>query len=165
LPRAHGPKASQDLVSGEVILEPEEQMFRARLCGESLREIARRFGVSVSTVERAVQERCTAITPANRQHALQVELERLEELWNTFHERAQKGNEAAAAICLRLSERRAALWGLDAHAPATPLLLVEIQREAPSSFERISSAIDRVARLSSPHDVDDSNGIDGGGPH
>jgi hypothetical protein len=145
LPRALGPKATKDLVSGE-ILEPEEEMFRARLCGESLRLIAKRFGVSVATVERAVQERCTAITPANRQHALQVELERLEALWATFNERAQEGNEAAAAICLRISERRSSMWGLDCHAPAQPLLLVEAQREQPSSIDRIREAIERVAR-------------------
>jgi hypothetical protein len=144
LPRALGPKATKDLVSGEIILEPEEEMFRARLCGESLRLIAKRFGVSVATVERAVQERCTAITPANRQHALQLELERLEALWATFNERAQEGNEAAAAICLRISERRSSMWGLDCHAPAQPLLLVEAQGQAPSSTERILAALKRV---------------------
>jgi hypothetical protein len=121
-------------------------MFRARLCGEPLRLIAKRFGVSVSAVERAVYERCTVITPENRQHALRVEIERLDRLWSVFDERAQEGSEAAAAICLRISERRSSMWGLDSHSPVQPLLLVEATRAAPSSVDRIRAAIERVAR-------------------
>jgi hypothetical protein len=129
-------------------------MFRARLCGESLRAIAKRFGVSVSTVERAVQERCVAITPENRHQALRVELERLESLWLTFNALAQEGSEAAAAVCLRIIERRSSMWGLDSHSPVQPLLLVEARPNTLSSTDKILA----VLRQFASQNVEDGNG-------
>jgi hypothetical protein len=129
-------------------------MFKARLCGESFRSIAHRYGVSVREVEEAVEDRCTAITPDARQRALRVELERLEELSSVFHELATtQRSESAAAICIRLSERRAALWGLDCHAPLNPLMIVDAGRSAPSSIDRIMAALNRVAGKSNGSDL------------
>jgi hypothetical protein len=78
MPRARSPRVDPSLT--EQPIDIGDLMFKARLCGESFRSIAARFGVPVREVEQAVEDRCTAITPDARQRALRIELERLDEL-------------------------------------------------------------------------------------
>jgi hypothetical protein len=151
MPRARSPRVDPPLT--EQSIDVGDLMFKARLCGESFRSIAARFGVAVQEVEQAVEDRCPAITPDARQRALKIELARLDELSSVFHELALEGNEAAAAICLRISERRAALWGLDCHAPTNPVMIVDAARSTPSSVDKIMAALQRIAGKPEPDDL------------
>lgn len=43
----------------------------------------------------------------------EVELQRMDSLWETMHEMAKQGDDKAASVCVKISARRAALLGLD----------------------------------------------------
>ena len=96
MPRARSPRVDPPLT--EQPIDVGDLMFKARLCGESFRSIAHRYGVSVREVEKAVEDRCTAITPDARQRVLRVELERLEDLYFVFHWSAPYGGQLQAAV-------------------------------------------------------------------
>jgi hypothetical protein len=55
--------------------------------------------------------------------ALALDLERLDELQNVFYDDAMKGDAQAAAICLKVAERRSAYLGLDTPVRIDPVQL------------------------------------------
>ena len=60
-----------------------------------------------------IERLCAPVSPEMRRQALALDLERLDQVQSVFYERAMDGDAASAAIALKVSERRAALLGLD----------------------------------------------------
>jgi hypothetical protein len=143
MPRAPGPK--NPVIPAE-ILSREQAMFRDRVAGKSVYDIAAEFGVSPDEAQRIISSQCTSITARLKLHAVELELERLDDLTRTYHPKAKAGDSQAAAICLRLQEQRAQLLGL--HSPVR-FDVVQAKAEAEphqSGHDKIRAAIERIAR-------------------
>ena len=112
--------------------------------GASIRAIARQFKVSESEVQATVARMCTPLTAQLRAHTFELELERLDELQKAFFADAQKGDPAAAAITLKIIERRACMMGIDAPR-ADPMQLIAVASPVKeTSTDRIKAALDRL---------------------
>src|SRR5262249_26936890 len=89
---------------------------------------------------------CTPVSPQMRRQVLELDLERLDELQAVFYQGALKGDAAAAAITLKIAERRAAMLGLDLPAAIRPdPIQVAVTAEPETSTERIQRALDAIA--------------------
>lgn len=85
-----------------------------RASGATYREIAATLGVSLHAAHDAVK-RALAAVPVESVDALRaVEGERLDHIWAALAPAALGGDEKAAAVLVRISDRRAKLFGLDA---------------------------------------------------
>jgi hypothetical protein len=154
MPRARGPKQPIVISVPEVITR-ERAMYLDRLSGKSVRAIAEAFGISPTEAQAIISSQCTPVTLELRLHTIELELSRLDELANTFHPKALQGDVQAAALALKIQERRAALLGVD-----SPLRIDSAQARAaavpqqPSSVDRIMVAIRRIAGKPEPNDSD-----------
>ena len=86
------------------LIDREEAIFKARLSGKSVRRIAQEFHTDVPQVEAIIERMCPTIDTQMRAVALALDLERLDELQETFYSDAVKGDVQAAAI---FEDRRA----------------------------------------------------------
>src|SRR5262245_45220333 len=133
----------------------EEEIFRARLKGRSVRAIAREFACEIVEVEEIIEKMCAPASAAMRRQALALDLQRLDELQTVFYEKAQDGDTASAAIVIKLSERRASLLGLDVPASVrgdAVQLAIITPPQPESTTDRIRRALDLLAaeRLPAP---------------
>src|SRR5262245_23105508 len=118
-------------------------IFEQRLAGRSVHEIAHEFRLSPREVDAAIERSCQPINQDLRLRTLGLELERFDRLTKVFYERALEGDSAAAAVTLKIAERRSAMLGLDvATANRTDPIQVAIEVAKPqTSTERIEAAI------------------------
>jgi hypothetical protein len=163
MPRAKGPKQPIVISAPEVITR-ERAIYLDRLAGKSIRVIAEEFGISTTEAQAIISAQCTVDTQL-KLHTVELELARLDDLSATFYPRALKGDTAAAALLLRIQERRSALRGTD-----TPLRIdaVQVRAEAvpqSSSIDCIMAALQRVAGKPEPNDSDLPEDPGGGKPH
>src|SRR5262245_42268037 len=132
----------------------EEQLFRLRLAGRSVRHLAKQFGRSIEEVAEICERMCTAVSPAMRRAVLALDLERIEAVQQVFYAKAMDGDAAAGALVLKCQERRSSLLGLDVPAAARGAgpVLVEITPAPETTTDRIRRALEFVAaqRLSPP---------------
>jgi hypothetical protein len=126
------------------LIDREEAIFKARLAGKSVRRIAREFRTDLATVESVVQRCCPVINTQMRLAALALDLERLDELQNVFYSDAMNGDAQAAAICLKIAERRSCYLGLDSPMRIDPVQLAAEAQPQPTSTERIMAALNRL---------------------
>jgi hypothetical protein len=92
------------------------QAFELRKCGASYRDIGRALGVSEAQAHRDITERLRQLEKVEEQSAKQLrclELARLDVCISALWPRIQSGDTAAVHAFIRVSERRAALVGLD----------------------------------------------------
>lgn len=91
-----------------------EQALKLRREGSTFNEIAQTMGIALPTAYTLVHKALTRTLqePADAVRAL--ELHRLDQLWAKWLPRALEDNKDAAAVCLRIMERRSRLLGLDA---------------------------------------------------
>jgi hypothetical protein len=122
----------------------DEEMYRLRMGGTPARAIAAQFGVTIEHVEEAIAARCMTISPAARLAALRLELERLDLLSQTYFLRGVEGDVAAAALALKISERRASMWGLDAPLRVEPIMLANTVAPV-SGVDKIMLALNQIA--------------------
>lgn len=98
----------------------EEQIFAHRLTGRSERWISKRFGVTC----KEVREICAKLLPTfdqeTRQEEAALEIARMNALYTRHFPTAMKGDLAATAVVIRLSERKGSLWGWTRR-PSEPL--------------------------------------------
>jgi len=141
------------------LVDHSQAMFRLRLAGESVREIARQYRISEKRVQETIERMCTPITKQMKAHTLELELERLDELQAAFYRAAREGNLGAAAITLKIVERRAAMLGLDAPSAVRtdPVLLIESSKPQETSTDKIMAALNRIAGKY-PKNVDGTDG-------
>jgi hypothetical protein len=137
---------TKDVISSNVVelIDRDSQIFRLRLAGLSVKKIARQFRLPVEQVEMIVKGMCTPVNLQMKAHGFELELERLDELQAAFYDDALKGDVPAAAITLKILERRAAMLGHDA-VRQDPVQLIASAQPQQSSTDRIRAALDRIA--------------------
>lgn len=110
-------KPKQELRTALVTEEARALVLSARRNGVSYRDIAKKTGVSRSRCHEIVVEELAALRVEcgeTAEHIRDMALARLDELTTVFHLRARdNGDLAAAAMALKVEERRAKLLGLD----------------------------------------------------
>ena len=113
--------------------------------GETSMAIARRHGCTLKDVHEILDEHAAEVlTPHNRARVLSIELQRLDELHRIFHKHAVETQDpTSGALCVKISERKASLLGLNApiRLDATQLVDQQLQK---SSTEKIRVLIDRI---------------------
>jgi hypothetical protein len=127
--------------------EPSEldlQIFKERLGGQSERDLARKFGLSMKEVWRAIDRALPTLDTAARARAIAIEYSRLDSLFATFFEKAKGGDAPAATVCLKIHERRAIMMGLECAPRRDDPTQAQIERRM-SSTEIIKRALDRIA--------------------
>lgn len=142
----------------------EEQIFKSRLAGRSIRHLAKQFKLTVPEVSEIVTRLCAPVGPEMRRQALALDLERIEALGQIFYDKAMsgaEGAESAASILIRLFEHRSALLGLSVPASArgdAVQMAIITPPQPETSTDRIRRALADLAagRLPPP-----SNGHDG----
>ena len=116
--------------------------------GETNKAIARRHGCSLKDVEEILDQRASEVlTPHNRARVLSIELQRLDELHRIFHKHAVETQDpASGALCVKISERKASLLGLNApvRLDATQLTDQQLQKISP---QRIREVIDQLRAI------------------
>ncbi len=97
-------------------MDPERDALAAlelRAKGHSYRHIAAVMQCAPSEAHRRVKKALAWTSAENGEQVRELELSRLDQLWETYFGRAKEGDQKAAAICLRVMERRSKLLGLD----------------------------------------------------
>ena len=135
------------------LIDREEAIFKARLSGKSVRRIAQEFHTDVPQVEAIIERMCPTIDTQMRAVALALDLERLDELQETFYSDAVKGDVQAAAILLKIAERRSAYLGIDAPVRVDPVQLLAAAKPRPTSTDLIEAALRRIAAEHKPKDA------------
>jgi hypothetical protein len=80
---------------------------------------------------------------------LALELDRLDELQQTFHEKAMQGDVASGALLVKIAERRATLLGLNS--PTRVDAVIEVmQVNEVNSTDKVRLAINRIRGIEPP---------------
>ena len=83
------------------------EIIEARIAGKSVRAITKSRGTSVADINRVIDRFADiVITHKIRKHNLALELERLDEIQETFYARALGGDVQSAALVTKIIERR-----------------------------------------------------------
>ena len=124
-----------------------ERIFQARIAGLSETRAAKQFGVKVSEVRRAVTLFAPQVNNELRLRELAVELGRLDRLGEVFYTVAiEEKDPQAAAIALKVSERKSSMLGLDYAPLRTDMATLTVIQPPPrpNSTQLIRAVIDRV---------------------
>lgn len=92
-------------------------VLQMRKAGASFRQIAEHIGMSVSTAYQAYNLALEELRNECAQKAADIfrmEDLRLDDLWRAVFAKAQAGETDAVYACIKIMERRAKMWGLDA---------------------------------------------------
>jgi hypothetical protein len=130
-----------------------EELFQARLSGLTEYAVSKRHGVPVRTVRRAVEALAPKVDNKLRMRELAVELGRLDRLGEVFLEVALTEKDAqAAAIVLKVSERKSSMLGLDYAPLRTDLATLTVIQPPPraDSTALIRQALERVCAEGRP---------------
>lgn len=132
---------------GRAQVERAERMATAvQLRGEGLgyRAIAARLDCSLSTAHELVSEALAAVPAESVQQLRAVESDRLDQMHNALRSGIKSGDPAAVGVAVRVSARRAALYGLDA----------PVKVEVEPMFVRMHHALVPAVLQSGPIDED-----------
>jgi hypothetical protein len=125
------------------LIDKEEAVYRARLAGKSPRRIAHEFNLSITSVQEIIERQSPTIDNRLRLATIALDLDRLDELQTVFYRNAADGDVQAAAVLLKVQERRASLLGLNCPASVDPVRLPESER--PNSTELLLAELNRIA--------------------
>jgi hypothetical protein len=119
--------------------------------GETNKAIARRHGCTVKDVHGILDEHASEVlTPYNRARVLSIELQRLDELHWIFHKHAVETHDpASGTLCVKISERKACLLGLNAPVRLDAMQLTDQQLQK-TSTQRIREVIDQLRGIEPP---------------
>jgi hypothetical protein len=133
-------------------------IFEKRLAGASVHAIAKEMHLPVKEVDAALTRACCPLDEGYRLTTIGLELARFDQLVKVFYAKACNGDASAANVLIKVSERRAAILGLDVPAASRqdPVVLQTGQTPQPTTTERIRAALDRIAgrRTAEPDDPD-----------
>lgn len=124
--------------------ERESEMFTRWIEGDRVREIAAHFRCDSDVVMRAIDAHLVMIDDNFRRRLLTRELERLETLYSVFFKLGKSGDHQAAGLCVKVSERRARLLGLDAPIRMDMERVTGVDRQ--TSTERLSAVLDLLVK-------------------
>jgi hypothetical protein len=122
----------------------KDAVVTAMAAGSSMRQIAQRHKCSIHDVQSVLNRAAMEMAmPANRATALAIEVARLETLEVFFTRHALSNADiAAGTLVAKLSQRRAALLGLDAPVQLDLTVAVEPYRETSTArLHRILSEL------------------------
>lgn len=88
-----------------------------RKAGATFEQIGAQLGITRQAAFRTVNVALAKVNAeiiAEADTMRSLELERLDKLWQTMYKQAVTGNQGAVDRCLKISERRAKLLGMDA---------------------------------------------------
>jgi len=143
------------------VSERDELVFEAWSEGESVRNVARKFGLSFSETERILDRALPMFDATHQIYAFKREIERLESLASEFFLIARRDKDAEAAhLVARLNERIAAMRGWTSVNIKLDPMAAQVAQQ-PSRHEKIREAIFRVAGRTPPP-LTDGNGENGG---
>ena len=145
------------------LAEKKEEALRLRKAGLTYRLIGEELGVTEQRAWQIVTGELKRINENRSELAeglLRLELERLDTLWKKTYDIAMDGNIPAASVCLKISERRSKMLGIDAPekiAPTDPTgkkefgkgvsnedLELFIRREREKEDKRVKEEVKRV---------------------
>lgn len=119
------------------------------LAGATMEVIARELGwKDKSSAARAVKDALAAanpLAPEEMDRLRSAELARLDRLWQAHWVNALRGDQRAADTCLRISDRRSKLLGLDQPVTQEVVLTSKLDQEIQALLDRMPSAEDRPA--------------------
>jgi hypothetical protein len=127
--------------------ERDQQVVALRLAGVNLARIAREVGLGgTKEVIAALERALPTVDAAYRGRILREELARLDQLQSWWYA-AAKTSASAAAIVLKIAERRAAMLALDApqHVRLDPVQVIAGGEPKPSSSEALLRELNRIA--------------------
>jgi hypothetical protein len=140
---------SDDTSNVVQILGPSErdaQVLALRLAGHSIRKIAVEFRMTDKAILESLDRSLPCLDASTRARYLRESLAELDELKSWWHARA-KESASAAAIVLKIGERRSALLGLDAAQTSRmdPVQVVEEAAPSESSSSALLRELNRIA--------------------
>lgn len=118
----------------------EDQVIVQRISGRSVRAIAKQHGCSVAEINAVIDNwASSSIDDQIRKHTLCLDLARLDELQQVFHQRALQGDVACGALITKII-RRCVMLGLAT--PQTAVLqIVDCATPKQTSTDKIEAAI------------------------
>jgi hypothetical protein len=128
----------------------KDRIIGAAIEGQSMKAIARRCECSVEEVGQVLDAFAVeTLSPRARARTLTIEVERLDRLERVFLEYAIERNDAAAGtLVTKLSQRRAALLGLDQPARMDMSVVVEPYEDKSTTLKLLESI--RLLKASDP---------------
>jgi len=125
----------------------EDAILKARIGGKSVRRIARENGCSEGAIDAILDRHAGSImSDKYLRRAMLLELQRLDDYVETFHQKAIEGDPVCGALCVKISERRATLLGLNAPLGLAVRIIHDTQpQEQQSSTDRVLALLDRIA--------------------
>ena len=117
--------------------ERDAEALRLFLSGHNFREIGLLLGFTARRANQIVQGQLAEAAAEKRralfsEQALAIHQERTERLFQQQWERAEQGDQQAAALCDRILERNAKLYGLvEKITPARPVAAADVDDEGP----------------------------------
>ena len=131
----------------------DEAILAGRIAGKSTRSLAREFRCRPAEIDAVLDRMLPRIDVAARVRALAIEMIRLDELYSAFEEKARKKLDSEAGqLCVRISERRCALLGLDTPREQFHNVALVQQQPRESSTVALMRVIDRVLLDRNPPD-------------
>jgi hypothetical protein len=126
----------------------DEQVYQARVRGQSVRQIAWAYRLSTSEVEKIIDRLAPRLDVVARAQAAAIEVERLNALHAVFYNDALEGKPQAAMVCLKIGEHIRGLLGLNAPLRVDP---IEVQLTVgPSSTDKIEALLEAIVAERQP---------------
>jgi DNA-binding CsgD family transcriptional regulator len=125
--------------------ERDQQVLGLRLAGISTSRIARELGLGAKDVAEALERALPVVDASYRSRILREELARLDQLQSWWYG-AAKTSAPAAAIVLKIAERRACMLALDApqHVRLDPVQIVAGGEPQPNETAAMIAALDWI---------------------
>jgi Sigma-70, region 4 len=122
------------------VRERERVAVELRVEGCTYAEIGDRLGVSGRMACRIVNRAMNRVLREPVDQLIDLERARLDALWQAMWPRALAGSARHAEVCVRISERRSRLLGLDAPARVHASVLADV------SVDELDAEIERLLR-------------------
>jgi hypothetical protein len=135
--------------NGVELISPDDldrKVLALRLAGVSIRKVGRELKLTDKQVLASLDRGLPRLDGPARSRYLRESLAQLDELQSWWHT-AARTSATAAAIVLKVNERRGALLGLDApaHLRLDPVRIVAGAEPQESSTEALPRELDRIA--------------------
>jgi hypothetical protein len=125
--------------------EEDERVYALWQSGKTLRVCAREMGISPLQAEYAIDRCLPPFSSASQLRAYKRDLQRLDDVSAYYFAKALAGDCDSAHIFCRAQERRSAISGWSSVNIRLDPYQAQVQEE-PSSYEKITEAIMRIAR-------------------
>jgi hypothetical protein len=122
------------------VRERERLAVQLRIEGLTYDEIGDRLGVSRPMASRIVNRAINRVLREPVEQLVQLEASRLDALWAAMFPRALRGSARHAEVCVRISERRSRLLGLDQPTRVHADVLANV------TVDQIDAEIERLLR-------------------